>query len=123
MELKNVEILHIGELKQITVTYKNVEFVVKSNEQYPQEICFQISNEKADKFIQYNKVGQFVDVDFNLRGRSYLKDGEPEEKRRWFNQLDAWKVFKSESDTNTNEPFKTIPAVALATDKPDDLPF
>src|SRR6187431_1185844 len=98
MELKNVEIIRIGELNQVTASYKKVEFVVKIESEYPQEVQFEITQDKADKFIQYNKVGQFVDISFNLRGRSYLKEGEPEEKRRWFNSLDAWKVFKAETE-------------------------
>lgn len=96
MELKNVKIIHIGELKQITDTYKKVEFVVELDGQYKQEVIFETSGEKADKFLQYNKVGNFVDIDYNLRGRSYLKAGDPETNRRWFNSLDAWKIFKSE---------------------------
>jgi hypothetical protein len=96
MDLKNVKIIHIGELKQITDTYKKVEFVVELDGQYKQEVVFETSGEKADKFLQYNKVGNFVDIDYNLRGRSYLKAGEPETNRRWFNSLDAWKIFKAE---------------------------
>jgi len=96
MELKNVEIVSIGSLDQITDTFKKVSFRVRVDDKYPQEVEFQISQDKADKFIQYNKVGQFVDIDFNLRGRSFLRDGEPEESRRWFNTLDAWKVFKAD---------------------------
>jgi len=98
MELKNVEIIKIKPLQQVAASYKKVEFIVKIESEYPQEVQFEISQDKADKFIQYNKVGQFVDIEFNLRGRSYLKDGEPEENRRWFNSLDAWKVFKTESE-------------------------
>lgn len=115
MELKNVEIISIGKLEQITDTFKKVSFRVKTSEQYPQEIEFQMSQDKADKFIQYNKVGQFVDIDFNLRGRSYLKNGEPIENTRWFNTLDAWKVFKAEN-TNTEE-------IVPNEDESKDLPF
>lgn len=123
MEVKGVQIIKIGELKQITDTYKNVSFVVKTiGEQYPQEIEFQVSQDKADKFIQYNKVGDIVDIDYNLRGRSWLKDGEPETSRRWFNTLDAWKIFKAESNTPppVNEPFATTDDF---NDDQDPLPF
>jgi hypothetical protein len=116
MELRNVEIVHIGELKQITATYKKVEFVVRIESQYPQEVLFETSGEKADKFLQYNKVGNFVDIEYNLRGRSYLKDGEPEASRRWFNSLDAWKIFKAQTETATEAPAET------ATES-DDMPF
>lgn len=117
MELKNVQIVHIGELKQVTTTYKKVEFIVKLDSQYPQEVVFETSNDKADKFLQYNKVGQFVDIDFNLRGRSYLKDGEPESNRRWFNSLDCWKIFKAETQT------EIAPEAPTQQEDDSNLPF
>lgn len=103
MELKNVEIINIKPLQQVTTTYKKVEFIVKLESQYPQEVQFEVSQDRADNFIKFNKVGQFVDIDFNLRGRSYLKEGDKEENRRWFNTLDAWKVFKAEG-SNESKP-------------------
>ena len=103
MELKNVQIIKIKPLQQVTATYKKVEFIVRLESQYPQEIQFEIAQDKADNFIKFNKEGQYVDIDFNLRGRSYLKDGEPEDSRRWFGSLDAWKVFKSDVNNETTE--------------------
>jgi len=97
MELKNVEIIHIGTEQTFGSGFRKVEFVVKDDSsQYPQEIPFSITQDKIDNFIQYNKVGQRVDISFNLNGRSWLKEGEPEDKRRWFTDLNAWKVFKAE---------------------------
>jgi hypothetical protein len=101
MELKNVQIISIGELQQITPTFKKVSFRVKTDDTYPQEVEFDVKQDKADSFLQYNKVGNFVDIDFNLQGRSYLKTGAVETERRWFNTLDAWKIFKAESPTNS----------------------
>jgi hypothetical protein len=123
MELKNVQIVHIGELKQVTPTYKKVEFVVKIESQYPQEVVFETSGEKADKFLQYNKVGNFVDIDFNLRGRSYLKDGGPESSIRWFNSLDAWKIFKSETQTDSAVEAYEAKQTPQQEEEADDLPF
>ena len=102
MELKNVQIVSIGALNQITDTFKKVSFRVKLDGDYPQEVEFDVKQDKADKFLQYNKVGDFVDIDFNLQGRSYLKPGEPETARRWFNTLDAWKIFKAQSAPSNN---------------------
>ena len=125
MELKNVQIIKIKPLQQVTATYKKVEFVVKLESQYPQEIQFEIAQDKADNFIKFNKEGQFVDIEFNLRGRSYLKAGDPEDSRRWFGSLDAWKVFKSTVDNttveseNAGQQFKHEPEAEEA----DDLPF
>lgn len=121
MELKNVEIIKIKPLQQVTATYKKVEFIVKLESQYPQEVQFEISQDKADKFIQYNKEGDFVDIDFNLRGRSFLKDGEPETNRRWFNSLDAWKVFKAEG--HQAQPQEAPEPATISAEEADDLPF
>jgi len=104
MELKNVEIISIGELQQITPTFKKVSFRIKTQENYPQEIELEVKQDKTENFLQYNKVGQFVDINFNLQGRSYLKQGEPESARRWFNTLDAWKVFKAETEAPAEAP-------------------
>ena len=57
-------------------------------------------SEHMDKFVQYNKVGDKVDVDnfnigdmvevsFNLRGREWTS---PQGEVRVFNTLDAWKI-------------------------------
>jgi hypothetical protein len=116
MELKNVQIIKIKALQQVTDTYKKVEFIVKLDSQYPQEVQFEVSQDRADNFIKYNKEGDFVDIDYNLKGRSYLKEGEPEENRRWFNTLDAWKVFKSEVNNESTPP-------SQEDDNSDPLPF
>jgi len=125
MELKNVQIVSIGELNQITDTFKKVSFRVRIEGDYPQEVEFDVKQDKADKFLQYNKVNDFVDIDFNLQGRSYLKAGEPENARRWFNTLDAWKIFKAQLapqlNQAPNEQFE--PATNFKEEEHDDLPF
>ncbi len=96
MELKNVEILKIGELKTFDSGFSLVEWIVKDDSsQYPQELQLQSSKDKAEELLKYNKVGDRVDVSINLRGRSWLKEGAAETERRWFNTIEAWKVFKA----------------------------
>lgn len=119
MELKNVQILSIGEIKEITATYKNLNFVVKTEENYPQTIEFQIANDKADKFLQYNKVGQFVDIDFNLKGRQWTN---PQGEVKTFNTLDAWKVFKAEGNAAPQQQASAPSPQAPQTEEAD-LPF
>jgi len=117
------KIINVGELKQISETFKLIEFVVRTDEgEYSQEVLFQSTQDKADKFLQFNKVGDEVTVSFNVRGRSWLKGGEDESKRRWFNSLDAWMVKKSDIDAPTAA---TAQVAAPATDEAfdDGLPF
>lgn len=89
--------------------WKSISFVVKENkDDYPQSAVFRLfGNDKVDNFIKYNSVGKLVDVSFNLK----VNTGA--DKERFFNNLDAWKVFSVSSDTGDVE--------KNAND--DDLPF
>ena len=78
----------IGEVQTFDSGFKKVEFVITTNdENYPQEVKFDISQDKVDDFIKYNKVGSDVDVSFNVRGNEY--------KGKYYVNLAAWKVFKA----------------------------
>ena len=126
MELKNVEIIKIGELRTFDSGFRLVEWVGKDDSgQYPQEIQFQSKQDNAEKFLKYNKVGDRVDIDFNLNGRSWLKEGAEESERKWFNSLDAWKVFKTETvDMPPIPPVDAFEPVSdLKDQEEDDLPF
>lgn len=94
--------------------WKKVEFVIANNDGYQggeQVFCFEIFGaEKVDKFLQYNKVGDTVDVDFNIRTNEW--------KEKHFTSLQACKVFKV--GVNTPPP----PAPAEAVQEGDEpLPF
>lgn len=119
MELKNVEIKRIGEIETFGKNdFKVLKWVVidDSNSQYPQTLELQSTQDKADQLLQYNKVGDRVDVSFNLRGREYTN---PETKKvSVFNSVEAWKVFKAEGVQA--EPLQTQ---AQKEEILDDLPF
>ena len=95
MEIKNVEILRIGELKTFESGFKCVEFIVKTDEDYPQILKLQSNKEKADDLIKFNKIGDKVDASINLRGREWTND---EGQIFVFNTLEAWKVLKVKDD-------------------------
>lgn len=122
MEVKNAEIVQIGELKEFANDFKVVEFVIKDTTtgQYEQFLTLQAVKDKAENLIKYNKVGDLVDVSINVGGRAYTKDGET----KYFNQLTAWKVFKAgvqQAAEKIDEKFE--PAEDLNEDDHDDLPF
>ena len=76
--------------------WKKVEFLLKTDSEYNNEYCFQIfGEEKVDKFIQYNKVDDLVDVKFNVQTSEW--------KGRHFTTLDAWSVFKDKGEGITND--------------------
>ena len=63
-------------------------FVVETQDQYPQEIEFQLTQDKCDYLDQY-KVGEQVNVSLNIRGRSWTN---PQGETKYFNTLEAWKI-------------------------------
>ena len=103
------KIKQIGEKQTFESGFQKVEFVITTNdEKYPQDIKFDITQDKVDDFLKYNKVGKDVDVSFNIRGNEY--------KGKHYVSLNAWKVFKSgEAATDIG-----VPTEELAT---TDLPF
>tara|TARA_R100001086_G_scaffold91296_1_gene45184 strand:- start:385 stop:750 length:366 start_codon:yes stop_codon:yes gene_type:complete len=121
MELKNVEIVRIGELRTFDSGFSLVEFVVKTDEQYPQTLQLQANKEKAENLIKFNKVGDKVDVSINLRGREWTN---PEGVVKVFNTIEAWKVFKADSAEKAAEVIDKVFEPAGDLNEPDnDLPF
>ena len=125
MELKNVEIKQIGELKTFDSGFSCVDFVVKTKEEYPQTLKLQANKDKAENLIKYNKVGDTVDVSINLRGREWQN---PKGETVVFNTIEAWKVFKAETNEDAVKQAAKIidnafePAGDLS-EPQDDLPF
>lgn len=80
----------VKETIQVTDSFKKREFVITTNEdKYPQDILFQLSQDKVS-LLDTIQVNEMVEIEFNLRGRGFEKDGVT----RYFNQLEAWKVSK-----------------------------
>lgn len=107
---------------QVSDRFKKREFVItETNSPYPQEVIFQLSQEKVDLINEY-KVGEEVEVNFNLRGRAWTnpKDGVT----RYFNSLEAWKIARvgSTVTANTSSP-KEEEFVPQMNAIDDDLPF
>lgn len=108
--------------EQITDSFKKREFVLSDeSSQYPQEIMFQLVQDKCDLIDPY-QINDEVKVNFNLRGRRWENPKTSETK--FFVSLDAWrleKVAKENQAANLpplpeNEPEHVV-------DGSDDLPF
>ena len=67
--------------------WMKMSFVLDTGSQYNPEIAFQLfGSEKIENFNKYNKVGDEVEVSFNVSSREY--------NGKYFHNIDAWKVFK-----------------------------
>jgi single-strand DNA-binding protein len=89
MELQGI-LTYRSETQQITEKFSKRDFVIKTDEQYPQEIKFELHQDKTDLIDPYSD-GELIKVEFNLRGRSYTnKDGVTQ----YANTLQAWRIQK-----------------------------
>lgn len=122
MELKNVKIKSIGEIKTFgDAGFKVVKFIVvdDSSSEYPQYLEVQCTQDKADNLIKFNKVGDVVDCSINLRGREWIN---PQGETKVFNTIEAWKVFKSEGVNTVEAAANTIDKI-MPPEEDNDLPF
>lgn len=106
------EVIHVGGLKTYGSNgFQKAEFVIKTDEEYPQEIPIECAGKKAD-LIEKVSVGDSVDVYVNLRG-NYWEKGE-----RWFPSISAWRVVTRSGEGATGD----APAPAGEAE-PEDVPF
>lgn len=101
--------------------FEKREFVITTQEQYPQDIKFELYKDKCS-IIDNFKQNDDVTVHFNIRGNEY--------NGRYYVNLNAWKIdteniqeqgmgnnsVDSVSSSEEDSPFDTV-------DDTDDLPF
>ena len=66
-----------------------------------------------EQFTKFNRVGQDVDVDFNVKTNEW--------KGKYFTSLGAWKIFKAEV-TDSPEGLD-VTGTEVKADESNDLPF
>lgn len=103
------KLVEIFDTVQINDSFRKREFVVEysDNSQYPEYIKFELFQDKAEMIDSY-KVGEEVEVAFNLKGRKW---NDPKGGVKYFNTLQAWRLSKksaeqakSDSSAPTDEP-------------------
>lgn len=109
----------INNVQQITDTFKKREFVIVTDEQYPQTIGIELVQDKVTLIDEF-KEGEIIEVFFNLRGREWQKDSNSEIKV--FNTLTAWRIQKVQTGAPAATP-SSAPQGETSNDVDDDLPF
>jgi len=109
--IKSIGEVQSGTSKTTNKEWKKINFVVQTQGEYSKDVAFNVFGaEKVDNFTKYNKVGQMVDVSFDVESREY--------KGRYYTDLNAWKVFTNKSGaTASAEP------VNSTTEDAGNLPF
>lgn len=108
----------INPVVQVSASFKKRELVVTTEEQYPQHISINFTQDKCDILNSY-KVGESVSVGINLRGREWIN---PQGVAQYFNDIQGWKISKTEQGNQPSA--QTQPASVYEPDHDGSgLPF
>lgn len=107
----------------ISDKFKKREFVIEvENERNPEwndVIKFQLTQDRCVLIDDFS-LNSEVEVNFNIRGRKFEKDG----KVNYFSNLEAWRIEKTRSE---DSPVPEMPEYTAEDTPPapeeDDLPF
>lgn len=118
--------------QQVSASFRKRELVVTTEEQYPQHIMIEFTQDKCDLLNSY-KAGEPVRVSINLRGREWVN---PQGEAKYFNSIQGWKIDRLAQETqapaaannyNTAPVAPAAPSFEPASDfsqeEHDDLPF
>ena len=123
-----------GRIKMIDETksfggngFRKREVVVTTDEQYPQHIMIEFTQDKCDLLNNY-RVGEPVKVSINLRGREWVN---PQGETKYFNSIQGWRIEKMQAEAPGQQmpPMPTAahdafePATNYKEEEHDDLPF
>lgn len=113
----------INDTQVVSDKFRKREIVVTDNTgQYPQDVLFQLTQDKTDLVNGLN-VNEMVTVSFFIRGREWTS---PQGEVRYFNSLDVWKIDRQSGGIPTPAnvtPTSAENAESFVEQGDDDLPF
>ena len=112
MELQGI-VKKIGETQTFASGFQKAEFVLVTEEPYPQPILIEFLQDKID-LLQTIKEGESVKVGINIRGREWKN---PQGEVKYFNSITGWRLEKVSGDAPQGN-FTEKPK-----EKPDGNPF
>lgn len=124
MELTG-KIKAIGELQAFASGFQKREVVIVTEEQYPQPINIEFTQDKAEILGNY-KIGDDVRVHINIRGREWTS---PQGEVKYFNSIVGWRIENLVGEPTEAKPLqnseetKATDKNVFAEDEDDDLPF
>jgi hypothetical protein len=106
--------------QQVSASFKKRELVITTDEQYPQHLMIEFTQDKTELLNAY-KVGDAVRVSINLRGREWQS---PQGETRYFNSIQGWRIDKAgtEAPMSSGGAVPSTP-VPSSLEGEDDLPF
>lgn len=114
--LEKILPIETGEKKDGSGTWSKQNFLVRTSEEYNNLYCFEVfGDEKVANLTKYQKEGDGVKITFNVNTNEW--------NGKYFTSLSAWRIEKTESNSNTTEPMKAEQQTDVDDSEPDDLPF
>jgi single-stranded DNA-binding protein len=126
MEVSGI-IKKIGDVQEISASFKKRELVVTTEEQYPQHLAIEFVQDKTDILNQYQP-GDKVTVGINLRGREWTS---PQGEVKYFNSIQGWRIDKTgggaapqnQAPAQASSGAAPAPKMPPMPEEDDDLPF
>jgi len=87
MQVKG-KVIVVNPTTKISEKFSLRKFVVETQDQYPQPIEMQVTQDKCS-LLDTISVGMVVEVSINLRGKSWTN---PQGETKYFNTVEAWKI-------------------------------
>lgn len=121
----------IFEEKTFNGGFRKKEIVVTTNEQYPQDLLIEFTQDRIENLKSFN-IGDEVKIDINLRGREWI---DPEGVAKYFNSIQGWRIEKTSQTGNSPSEYADIPELPVGSKddygmggkkddaESDDLPF
>lgn len=116
----------INAVQQVSASFKKRELVVTTEEQYPQHIMIEFTQDKCDLLNNYN-IGESVKVSINLRGREWVN---PQGEAKYFNSIQGWRIERMAAEAPSAPQMPPMPAAQafepasdFKEEDHDDLPF
>lgn len=121
MDLKGT-VVRIFKKQQVSEKFAKRDFVIETQEKYPQKVLIQVTQDKCDLLDSIGE-GEMVDVGINVRGREWTN---PQGETKYFVTLEAWRIsnesannFKAEKGNFEKQPKQIV----VTQEEEDDLPF
>lgn len=125
----------VNPTQQVSASFKKRELVVTTEEQYPQHIMIEFTQDKTDLLDQY-RPGDAVKVSINLRGREWVN---PQGETKYFNSIQGWRIERLQAEAQAAPQYQQAPPQQFqqqappqqfqaapqqfTQEDPDDLPF
>ena len=90
--------------------WKKQTFVIQTDSEYNNQICFQLFGEEKITILENHKEGDKIEVFFNISSKEY--------NNRYYHNIDAWRINHINNEHHSNEKLSNSEGP-----KEDSLPF